>query len=78
MAKKKATEMKRARNGAGSVQHLDNGQVRIYFMMPANPITGKPPYRTSVDGETEEAARLKMSKRIAAVSENTYQKPSFM
>ena len=37
MAKKKATELKRARNGAGSVQHLDNGKVRIFFMMPANP-----------------------------------------
>ena len=78
MAKKKATELKRARNGAGSVQYLDNGKVRIFFMMPANPITGKPPYRTSVDGDTEETARLKMSKRIAAVSENTYQKPSYM
>lgn len=78
MAKKKAADMKRARNGAGSVKDLPNGGVRIYFMMPANPITGKPPYRTSVDGDTEEAARLKMSKRIAAVSENAYQKPSYM
>lgn len=78
MAKKKAADLKRARNGAGSVQYLPNGKVRIYFMMPTNPITGKPPYRTSVDGNTEEDARLKMSKRIAAVSENTFQKPSYM
>jgi Site-specific recombinase XerD len=46
--------------------------------MPANPITGKPPYRTSVDGDTEEQARLKMSKRVAAMSENAYQTPSYM
>lgn len=78
MPKKKAADLKRARNGAGSVKDLPNGKVRIYFMMPANPITGKPPYRTSVDGDTEEDARLKMSKRIAAMSENTYQKPSYM
>lgn len=78
MAKKKAAEMKRARNGAGSVKDLANGKVRIYFMMPANPITGKPPYRTSVDGDTEEDARLKQAKRMAAVSENAYQKPSYM
>ncbi|MEA5013130.1 MAG: tyrosine-type recombinase/integrase [Candidatus Limiplasma sp.] len=78
MAKKKAADMKRARNGAGSVKDLPNGKVRIYFMMPANPITGKPPYRTSVDGDTEEDVRLAMSKRITAMSENTYQKPSYM
>ncbi|MCL2866985.1 MAG: site-specific integrase [Clostridia bacterium] len=78
MPKKKASELKRARNGAGSVQFLDNGKVRILFMMPANPVTGKPPYRTSIDGDTAEAARLAMSKRITAVSENTYQKPSYM
>ena len=78
MAKKKATELKRARNGAGSVKDLPNGKVRIYFMMPANPITGKPPYRTSVDGDNEEAARLKMNKRIAAMSEGEYKKPSYM
>ncbi len=78
MAKKKAADLRRARNGAGSVRYLDNGKVRIYFMMPFNPVTGKPPYRASVDAETEEKARLIMSKRIAAVSEGTYEKPSFM
>ncbi len=78
MAKKKAADMKRARNGAGSVKDLPNGKVRIYFMMPANPITGKPPYRTSVDGDTEEQTRLAMSKRIAAVSAGTYEKPNYM
>jgi len=78
MAKKKAADLKRARNGAGSVKYLANGKARIYFMMPANPITGKPPYRTSVDGDTEEQARLIMSKRIAAVSAGTYEKPNYM
>ena len=77
MAKKKAADLKRARNGAGAVYCLPNGKVRFVYMMPANPITGKPPYRTSCDGDTEEA-RLKASKRIAAVSAGKYEKPSFM
>ena len=78
MPKKKAVDLKRARNGAGSVKDLPNGKTRIYFTMPANPITGEPPHRTSVDADNEEAARLAMSKRITAVSENTYQTPSYM
>ena len=78
MAKKKAADLKRARNGAGAVHYLPNGKVRYVYMMPANPITGKPPYRTSCDGDTEELARQKASKRITAVSEGTYEKPSFM
>ncbi|MDD3921532.1 MAG: site-specific integrase, partial [Eubacteriales bacterium] len=78
MQKKRAADLKRARNGAGAVHSLPNGKVRYVYMMPANPITGKPPYRTSVDGDTEEQARLKASKRIAAVSAGTYEKPNYM
>ena len=78
MPKKKAVDLKRARNGAGSVQDLPNGKVRIYFTMPANPITGEPPHRTSLDGDNEEAVRLAMSKRIAAMSEGEYKTPNFM
>jgi len=78
MAKKKAVDLKRARNGAGSVKDLPNGKVRIYFTMPANPITGEPPHRTSLDGDNEEAVRLAMSKRIAAMSEGEYKTPNFM
>ena len=78
MAKKKAADLKRARNGAGAVHYLPNGKVRYVYMMPANPITGKPPYRTSCDGDTEELARQKASKRIAAVMAGTYEKPNYM
>ncbi len=76
--KKRAADLKRARNGAGAVHYLPNGKVRLVYMIPANPITGKPPYRTSCDGDTEEQARLKASKRIAAMSAGTYEKPSYM